>query len=142
MVKNYEKPVVLANDELAEGIYAASGEVVDNTPPDVDTTPSEPAEGNSASSDNGPKCDSIYMKGVWQDQNRTTWAPGETKSYKEQFGCLGCRAYTADGCGLLTHYVESGYASSYDDDNGNRKPGWEKKGYGPDDPITDWDVGN
>lgn len=26
-MKNYEKPIVLANDELAEGIYAASGAV-------------------------------------------------------------------------------------------------------------------
>lgn len=25
ILKNYEKPVVLANDELAEGVYAASG---------------------------------------------------------------------------------------------------------------------
>ena len=37
-----------------------------------------------------------------------------------------------------THYVDSGYAGSYDTDNGNRKPSWEKKGYGPDDTVTDW----
>ena len=36
------------------------------------------------------------------------------------------------------HYVDSGYAGSYNTDNGNRKPSWEKKGYGPDDTVTDW----
>ena len=34
--------------------------------------------------------------------------------------------------------ADSGYAGSYDTDNGNRKPSWEKKGYGPDDTVTDW----
>ena len=34
--------------------------------------------------------------------------------------------------------VDSGYAGSYNTDNGNRKPSWEKKGYGPDDTVTDW----
>ena len=53
-------------------------------------------------------------------------------------GCLGCPAYTATACGLETHYVDSGYAGSYNTDNGNRKPSWEKKGYGPDDTVTDW----
>ena len=121
---NYEKPVVLISEELAEGVYAASGAV----------------EGNSNAANGGLKCDSVYMMGVWQDQNHETWAPGETKSYKEQFGCLGCPANTANGCGLLNHYVDSGYASSYETDNGNRKPSWEKKGYGPDDPVSDWNM--
>ena len=53
---------------------------------------------------------------------------------------LGCPANTASGCGLLSHYVDSGYAGSYDVDNGNRKPSWEKKGYGPDDAVTDWNM--
>ena len=123
-MKNYEKPVVLTSEELAEGVYAASGAAgADNT-----------------ASNGGLKCDSIYMQGIWQDQNHEQWAPGETKSYKQQFGCLGCPANTSNGCGLLTHYVDSGNASSYEVDNGNRKPSWEKKGYGPDDPVTDWNM--
>lgn len=30
-MKNYEKPVILANEELAEGVYAASGAVSEGT---------------------------------------------------------------------------------------------------------------
>lgn len=113
---NYEKPVVLANEDVAEGVYAASG---------------------SVASGGGPKCDSIYMKGVWQAPDYSDWA-GETRGYKQQFACLGCPANTGNGCGLQTHYIESGQAASYDVDDGNRKPSWEKKGYGPEDPVTDW----
>lgn len=117
-MRSYEKPVLRVNADLAEGVYLASGDVVADT-------------------DNGLKCDSIYMKGVWQAPDYSDWAGG-TRGYKQQFGCLGCPANTANGCGLQTHYVDSGYASSYDVDNGNRMPSWERKGYGPDDVVTDW----
>ena len=117
-MKGYERPVVLVNDELAEGVDAASGDTA---------------------STNGPKCDSVYMNGVWQAPDYSPW--GETtRGYKQQFACLGCPANTDNGCGLLTHYVESGNAASYDVDNGNRKPTWEKKGYGPEDPVTDFNM--
>lgn len=119
-MKQYQKPIVLVNEELAEGVYTASGSV-----------------NNTTSDDNGPKCDSKYMKGTWQAPDYSDWA-GSTRGYKQQFACLGCPANTAGGCGLQTHYVESGNASSYDVDDGNRMPSWEKKGYGPDDPVTDW----
>lgn len=117
----YVKPEVLANEELTEGVYAASGA--------------------SSSGESGPKCDSAYMNGVFQSPDYSDWA-GSTRGYKQQFGCLGCPAYTYAGgqCGLLTHYVESGNASSYDADNGNRMPSWERKGYGPDDVVTDWSM--
>ncbi|MDD7403456.1 MAG: hypothetical protein SO170_05085 [Butyribacter sp.] len=118
-MRAYEKPVVMTSDEIAEGVYLASGDVA--------------ASGQ-------PGCDSKYMNGVWQDQNKQNWAPGETKGYKEQFGCLGCPANTASGCGLLTHYIDSGKAQSYDVDNGNRMPSWERKGYKPNDPVSDWNM--
>ena len=105
-------PVMIRTEELAEGVYLASG---------------------------GIKCDSVYMNGVWQAPDYSDWN-GTTRGYKQQFGCLGCPANTASGCGLLSHYVDSGYAGSYDVDNGNRKPSWEKKGYGPDDAVTDWNM--
>jgi hypothetical protein len=117
-MKLYEKPMVLTNEELAEGVYAASG-------------------------DAALKCDSKYMKGVWQAEDTSSWwVDGvETKrGYKQQFGCNGCPANTGSGCGLLTHYVDSNYAASYDTDNGKRMPDWEAKGYGPDDEVTDWTV--
>lgn len=108
----YEKPIALADSELAEGVYTASG-------------------------DGDAKCDSQYMKGVWQGPDYSDWN-GTTRGYKQQFGCLGCPAYTGNACGLQTHYQESGQAASYDVDNGNRMPSWERKGYGPDDSVTDW----
>ncbi len=120
---SYETPKVIENTDVSEGIYMASGDVADA------------AGGNS---DSGSKCDSIYMKGVWQAPDYSNWAAGTTRGYKQQFACLGCPANTANGCGLQTHYIESGEAQSYDVDDGNRKPSWEKKGYGPDDAVTDW----
>lgn len=119
-MREYEKPMVVLNDALAEGVFAASGAV------------------NGA--DNGaPGCDSQYMNGVWQGQDTSSWG-NETRGYKQQFGCLGCPAHTDNGCGLTTHYVESDYAASYDVDKGNRMPSWEKKGYKPDDVVTDWNM--
>lgn len=122
-MKQYTKPVALVNDELTEGIYAASGEATGNN-------------GNSTS--NGIGCDSKYMKGVYQAPDYSQWSNGENRSYRKQFGCLGCPAFTQSACGLQTHYIDSGNASSYEVDNGNRMPSWERKGYKPDDPVTDW----
>lgn len=118
-MRDYEKPMIQVSSDLAESIYLASG-------------------GEATTGDAGAaKCDSIYMNGVWQKPDYSDWA-GSTRGYKQQFGCLGCPANTDNGCGLQTHYVDSGYAGSYDVDDGNRKPSWEKKGYGPDDVVTDW----
>ena len=121
-MNRYVKPMIVEQDGLAEGVYMASG-----------------GTSSSNTSGNGPKCDSVYMKGVWQAPDYSPWG-GTTRGYKQQFACLGCPANTDNGCGLETHYVESGNASSYDVDNGNRKPSWEKKGYGPGDPVNDWNM--
>ena len=121
-MKRYEKPVVIFADEAAEGIYAASG-----------------AATETISGNGGIGCDSVYMKGVWQGPDYSDWA-GSTRGYKQQFGCLGCPAFTQNGCGLQNHYGASGNAASYDVDNGKRKPSWETKGYAPNDPVTDWSM--
>lgn len=120
-MKAYEKPLFTSCASVSEGVYAASGD----------------SASDSSDSADGLKCDSVYMKGVWQAPDYSDWAGG-TRGYKQQFGCLGCPANTDDGCGLLTHYVESGNAASYDTDNGNRKPSWEKKGYKPNEVVSDW----
>ena len=60
-MKNYERPVMIRTEELAEGVYLASG---------------------------GIKCDSVYMNGVWQAPDYSDWN-GTTRGYKQQFGCLG-----------------------------------------------------
>ena len=120
-MREYEKPIMQISPDLSEGVYLSSG--------------SSASTGDSGA----PKCDSSYMKGVWQGYGQGDWNQGNP-GYKLQFGCLGCPANTGSGCGLLTHYADSGYAGSYDVDNGNRKPSWEKKGYGPNDPVTDWNM--
>ena len=109
-MKRYKKPII-TDVGISEGIYMASGVSL---------------------------CDSIYMKGVYQAPNYSNWSNGETRSYKEQFGCHGCPAFTGTTCGLTTHYIESDKADSYNTDNGNRKPIWEQKGYQPDEVVTDW----
>ena len=86
------------------------------------------------------ECNERALGSKWLDLSDYSDWNGTTRGYKQQFGCLGCPANTASGCGLLSHYVDSGYAGSYDVDNGNRKPSWEKKGYGPDDAVTDWNM--
>ena len=101
-MSTYEKPLVMVNDDLAEGVYAASG---------------------------APGCDSKYMKGEWEKGDYSS------KDIKTNQGCNGCPAYTGTACGLTTHYVDSNYAASYDVDNGNRMPTWEKQGKKPDDPA-------
>lgn len=110
-MKEYSKPLLDIVQE-AEGVYAASG---------------------------AAKCDSKYMLGIWQAPDYSNWN-GVDRGYKQQFGCLGCPAYTDKGCGLDTHYPESGYAGSYDVDSGNRMPSWERKGYGPDEVVSDWNM--
>lgn len=120
MMKQYERPTMELGGGLAEGVYLASG-------------------GQTTDGAEAAKCDSIYMNGVWQAPDYSDWAGG-TRGYRQQFGCIGCPANTGSGCGLESHYVDSGYAGSYDADNGNRKPSWEKKGYGPDDVVTDWSM--
>ncbi len=117
-MKNYEKPVVVVNDETAEGVYAASGAV---------------GGAGVETADGAPKCDSIYMQGVWQNADYTSAA----KTYKQRYGCMGCPAFRANGCGLQLDYVQSGYASSYDVDNGKRKPTWEVEKHKPDE-ATPW----
>lgn len=110
----YEKPILLVQEEISEGVYLASGE--------------DTGDGTARG-----KCDSKYMNGVWHAPDYTNGI-----SYIGRFGCNGCPAFRHNGCGLLLE----DYWGSYDTDNGNRFPNWEKIGHAPDDPI-DWsDVGS
>jgi len=128
-MRGYVKPAVDLTEDYAEGVYAASGSIVAEN--------GAVEESSSAAEDYGsPKCDSIYMNGVWQAPDYSAWGP-EGRGYKAQYGCLGCPSYTWNGCGLGTeHYGNSGNAASYDVDNGNRKPDWEKQGHLPDETVT------
>lgn len=114
-MKNYKKPVVLANEELAEGVYAASGAV----------------SSSSSSDNNTPGCDSQYMAGVYQH-----YQGGWDKTVKEFYGCIGCPAYRENGCGLQVDQAYLDGATSYNVDNGNRKPTWESKGFSDDHMVN------
>ena len=80
-MEKYTKPVVLTMDELAEGVYAASG-----------------APAAEANGDGGIKCDSIYMKGVWQPQDSSDWgeAPAGTSSSLHVWDALRIRIMAVD----------------------------------------------
>lgn len=116
-MSTYQKSVITVTEGLAEGVYAASGAVAGG----------------------GVKCDSQYMNGNWQKPDYSDWN-GINRGYKQQFGCLGCPAYRDTGCGLQSDYIASENAESYNQDNGNRMPSWERKGYQPDDTVTDWNM--
>lgn len=118
-MKNYEKPIVLANNELFEGVFAGSGIQAGGT------------GGGTGDGDTGSgvivQCNSAYMNGTYQapDWNNTSTNIG-------RYGCNGCPAERqGTHCGLLTDYVTSGYADSYKQNAGNYKPLWESKGLDP-----------
>lgn len=116
-VKKYEKPLVIVDDGLYEGVYAASGDV-------------------TGTESSAPGCDSQYMNGVWQAPSYD-WSNG-TPTYKYNYGCLGCPAYRAEGCGLQIDQAYLDGATSYDVDNGNRMPTWESKGHTADELVTEF----
>jgi hypothetical protein len=118
-MKNYEKPMIIANDELAEGVYA--------------TTSGATSNGAAASGTAVSGCDSIYMQGHYQaaDFNK------QNATYGERLGCTGCPAFAYNYC-QLEDYYRTQY-TSYEVDNGNRRPAWETKGHTYDE-LIDWNT--
>ena len=62
----YESPVFIQSDELAEGIFMASGEDVPGS----------------------KTCNSVYMKGVFKKDDFSNWSSGTLMDV----GCLNCPA--------------------------------------------------
>jgi hypothetical protein len=116
-MEGYVKPIILSNEEVAEGIFAASGglEVVEG--------------GGEGDYGTKPSCDSIYMNGEFRPQSS---APGSLPNI-ERYGCNGCRAYRGDHCVLSEPGLEQPETwASYRGDDGYRLPQWESLGYLPD----------
>ena len=109
VIMKYTKPIIMINEQRSEGIYAASGTAV-----------------------HAPGCDSKYMNNTYQHS-----AGGWDVSVKDYYGCIGCPAYRANGCALLVDQAYLEGALSYDTDNGNRMPDWERLGYTPEYIISD-----
>lgn len=219
-MKNYERPLVLVTDELAEGIYMSSGGEIpltkegiqsaleyqeekalgengaqegvtspsailgdtdqnngantdqngDNQPADEppettetpETTPDLPEENgdqgeNAASADNsedplveettegvasgevpansnGLGCQSIYMRGVWQDRMVESGYASQGISFKDKFGCAGCSKSRPDGCQLISDYIATGHGATFrnEDEMMRMKPSWEQEGHSGD----------
>jgi hypothetical protein len=113
MTNTYIKPKITTVNTYNESVYLSSGST-------------------QTSSSTAPLCDSKYLNGVYHAPNYN-----DTTTYLNRFGCLGCPAFRYNGCGLQLEQ----YWGSYDVDNGNRYPSWEKIGHKPQEPI-DWsDVG-
>ncbi len=110
-MQTYEKPVVVTEEGLSEGVYMASGTTASNSSPS-----------------GAPGCDSKYMKGVYHPQNYAN----QTYGNFETLGCTGCPAFRAEGCGLQIDQAYLDGATSYNVDNGNRMPDWERQGKSPD----------
>lgn len=104
----YTKPIIMINEDFSEGVYAASGAT------------------------HMPSCDSKYMSGQYRH-----YTGGWDVSVKDYYGCVGCPAYREGGCALLVDQAYLEGALSYDTDNGNRMPDWERLGYTPDYTISD-----
>lgn len=71
----YQKPIIVSINDLAEGVYAASG-----------------------SQNTTSRCKSIYMKGVYQ---QPTYNPIED-GYKIGRGCEGCPAWNGTSCRFIS----------------------------------------
>jgi hypothetical protein len=110
----YKKPIVIKMDDMAEAVYTASG-TADSTTGGTDVS----------------KCDSKYMKGTWQSAH---YRSDGSAGYQYQYGCIGCKGYSENGCNLDNGNYDVNYA-------GNYMPAWEKRGYGPYDQVTDWNCG-
>jgi len=105
---SYEIPMVLANEDVSEGVYAASG---------------------AANHQSG--CQSIYMKGVFQANTRftniTDWSNDSDVKHKEkERGCEGC-PYNWGHCAVKDANANAGQ---------DARPSWEKKGYKDTDPYS------
>lgn len=107
-MNQYVKPVVLETEELAEGVYAASGD----------------ATGSSSEA----KCDSKYMNGVYRGQD---YSGANGYGNLVSHGCTGCPAFRDNGCGLQVDAAYLEGAISYGTDAGNRMPDWERQGKDP-----------
>lgn len=108
----YEKPIITLQNDLAEGVYTASGDSYYTGP----TTTG--ADGNTVG------CQSQYMKGIQQTPHHHY--DGDLSQYQMiDRGCEGCPADQYTFCAL--NLVSSSNVL---------KPTWEQRGFKPNDPYN------
>jgi hypothetical protein len=110
----YKKPLVVANDEVAEGVYTASGDDV--------------ADSNV--------CQSQMRKGVWKEayyssrKSNVEYSFDGTLTYDDYYACTGCAADVNFHCVLQTgESLRSGRTKLM--------PTWESKGRAANAPCTE-----
>lgn len=103
----YKKPIIVSYEELAEGIYAASGNVVG---------------GDAENNEDKKGCQSKYMNGEFKVGN---WSYGDT--YKNRYGCLNCPA----------NWGSCAVDSPNFNNPNPAMPGWEAEGHKGDEISTD-----
>lgn len=79
-MKCYQKPLLILNEEMCEGVYAASGD-------------------NPVSTG----CQSIYIKGIYRKKKH-----GNQLSTMLDIGCHGCAYYTGNGCKVYDANAQEG----------------------------------
>lgn len=99
-LKKYEKPIVLANEELSEGVYASSG------------------------STGGSKCDSIYMIGIYRAL--VTHGDADSNHTMSERGCEGCPANWNNGrCNIDSCNYEDKFMPSWEEKGFQPTSLWE-----------------
>lgn len=97
-MESYKRPEIIRMDEMAEGIFAASG--------------------SDGTGGGGQKCESIYMNGVFTVGNGNSINDG----YKIGYGCDGCPAIEK-GKGKNSYCNIANITWE-----GDFRPWWEKQG--------------
>lgn len=108
----YEKPIITLQNDLAEGVYAASGDSYFTGPTDTG------ADGKTVG------CQSQYMRGVPQTPNHNIGIPSQHQMMER--GCEGCSALQYNGACAL-HLASS---------SAILMPKWEQRGFKPADPYN------
>ncbi len=104
----YEKPIILLDENIPEGVYASSGS-------------------------SGAGCQSVYMRGVFQRNTRyeNIKDPSNDSDLKHTLierGCEGC-PYNWGRCAVNDPNAQPGQ---------DGRPGWEKAGYKDTDVYSIW----
>jgi hypothetical protein len=112
----YKKPLIVATDDVAEGVYTASG-VADGT-------------------NETRVCQSQTRNGVWKEaycsprKSNAAYTFDGTISYDDYYACMGCAADVSFHCVLQTgEELRSGSTQL--------KPTWEAKGRAANAPCTE-----
>ncbi len=100
-MQTYEKPLILVDADLAEGVYAASGTTV-----------------------SGTGCGSKWMNGVYHPMIRHDGEPDDGHTKMER-GCEGCPASWNHGCHVSQCNYSGDFRPSWESDGYTPDAKWD-----------------